>query len=64
MTKTEIASNFWACPIEFFVFNVYVPSFLFNCKSEKVKKRQGHEKGQSKDKYVKCDTADEVLIGI
>lgn len=43
----------------FYVFNVYVPSFSI-VKGEKVK-RQGHEKGQSRDKYVECDIADKVL---
>lgn len=33
---------------------------LSNHKGEKIK-RQGYEKGQSKDKYVKCSVADKVL---
>lgn len=63
MTKTEIASNFWACPIEFFVFNVYVSSFLFNCKSEKVKKDKDMKKDKARINMWNV-IADEVLIGI
>lgn len=35
-------------------------SILSSCEGEKIE-RQGHEKGQSKDRYVKCDIADKVL---
>lgn len=55
----KIVPDFRACPIELLCFQSLC-SVLSSCEDEKIK-RQGHEKGQSKDRYVKCDRADTAL---